>query len=310
MRHVRGIALSLFASALGCSGTAEFPTFGGRGDPYDTEYNRVLRQHLNVRRNLEARGRNLYGARLSMESILSSLEAMKAMVAPADQPLFDRYLERYREFHKRVAQDTWGGSFLTEFDQSESEIRTRLHPDHVQVVAEPAPPPRTAARAAPPPPPLPRESSPEIPADKVEVPSSPARPAPPPSGTPGQPGPSEKPKAPPPPVPPPPAAPAEEMARLLYRSWDHSHGDLVETYRAKKDCRPKYDDLKKSLDLLKAQIPRERAERLQVYIACYAGIHERTRGFTVLPDKATEKEVADELNVVATWIRRDFNPDR
>ena len=84
----------------------------------------------------------------------------------------------------------------------------------------------------------------------------------------------------------------------------------MEAYKAKKDCRAKYEDLTESLRLLKARQAGEKASKLQIYIDYYAAIHEKTQGFTALPEKTSEKDVVDELDVAARVIRKEFNPDK
>jgi hypothetical protein len=39
-------------------------------------------------------------------------------------------------------------------------------------------------------------------------------------------------------------------------------------------------------------------------------ISEKTRTFSSLPEKTTDKDILDELEVVARVIRKEFNPDR
>ena len=41
-----------------------------------------------------------------------------------------------------------------------------------------------------------------------------------------------------------------------------------------------------------------------------ADVNEKTKGFTALPEKTTEKDVIDELEVAARVIRKRFGPDK
>jgi hypothetical protein len=54
----------------------------------------------------------------------------------------------------------------------------------------------------------------------------------------------------------------------------------------------------------------ERADKLQIYIDYYGGVDEKTKGFSVLPEKTTDKDIVDELDVAARVIRKEFNPDK
>jgi len=318
-RLLPGIS-TVLALAAACSDVPEIPPIevGGPGgvrlmngqartplEAYDMSYSVLGKHHRDVARNLEPRGRNLYGAEVAMRSILDALRTMRAVAAPAERPKFDTYLARYQEFLRQLERNTWGGSFLTDLDQSEREVKSRLHPKDVDILAEfPAPEasaakPAAKAAAAP----APGENS-SVPSDKVETP--PQKPSAPPAVPPAA-KPSEKPAAPaaPSPAPAPTASP-----RIYYKAWDRSHDELVEAYKAKKDCRSKYEDLTEALRLLKALHGGERAAMLQIWIAYYSDIHEKTKGFTTLPDKTTEKDIQTELDVAARMIRKEFNPEK
>lgn len=304
-RLLAGLALA----TLGCGETAEIPTveLGGPSgarlltgqartpyEAYDFAYSNLPRLHRDIERCLDPRGRNLYGAQVAMRSILDSLHTMRSLVAAPDRPRFDPYLARYQGWLRDLERDTWGGSFLSNLEQSGRELRSRFHPAEVQIVAEfpspaaaAAPAPPSSAPAAPPAP---------IPPDKVEPPRSPAAP---PAAS-----------APPPPTPAPPPAPGGASPKIYYLAWDRAHDALVDAYKAKKDCRPSYELVVEALRHLKANLQGERADKLQIYLDYYAGIHEKTRGFTALPEKTTEKDIVDELDVAARVIRKEFNPEK
>ena len=66
-----------------------------------------------------------------------------------------------------------------------------------------------------------------------------------------------------------------------------------------------------ALRQLHANTAAEKRAKLQIYLDYYAGIHEKTKGFTTLPEgeKISEKDIVDELDVAARVIRKEFNPD-
>jgi hypothetical protein len=309
-RLLPGLAGLLLAAA--CSDAPEIPPIevgGPEGirlmngqartplEAYDMAYSVLGRHHRDVHRNLEPRGRNLVGAETAMRSIVRSLHTMRALAAPAERPKFDPYVTRYQGFLRDLERNTWGGSFLASLEVSEREVKSKFHPREVDILAEfPASSDPAAAgkpSAAPP-------AGPEaaVPADKVEAPPqkpSAAPPAPPAAK------PADAPAAP---------APPGVSPRLSYKAWDRSHDELVEAYKARKDCRAKYGDVTEALRLLKSQQSGERAAKLQIYIDYYAAIHEKTQAFTALPEKTTEKDIVDELDVAARVIRKEFNPDK
>lgn len=303
--------------ALGCADTsAELPPveIGGPSgarlmtgsgktpeDAYEIAYAQLHKQHINVRRALEPRGRNLYGAGLSMGTILDAFERMRSLVTPPYQARFDPWIAKYTQWKKEIERDTWGGSFLNDFDIAERRVKETFNIGNVELVA--AMPGATAKEAAPAPAPTPKpaDPSPAIPPDKVVPP--PVRPAPPVAETPTPRTPEKAPEAAPPPA---------ASGRIYFKAWDRSHDDLVAAYKSapRPDCRPKYDDVVEALRLLKATLPADRAPKLQIYIEYYAGVNEKTKTFTALPEKTTEKEIVDELDVVARVIRKEFNPDK
>ena len=306
-RLLPGIALLLTAS-LGCSDGVEIPTveFGGSSgarlmngtaktpaEAYENSYAQLTRAHYNVRRNLESRSQNLYGAREAMGLIVRSLETMRASVPASAQVRFDPYLTRYGAWLKDLDGGTWGGSFLNELARVEQEVKSKFNPGDAEVLAEfpNSKPPPVEVRPAPKP-----EAQPDavLTPDKVEVPIV---------------------KLPPPlEAPRPKPAPAPEIpgasSRILYKAWDRAHDDLVSTYKEKKACKTKYEDVLESLRLLKAQLAADKAAKLQIYIDYYAGIEEKTRSFTALPEKTAEKDIVDELDVAARVIRKEFNPEK
>ncbi len=288
-----GFALLLVA---GC-GSAEIPPIeiGGGGarlmngrardavDAYQMAYAQLSPQHHRVRASLEPRGQNLHGAKVGVEAIIYYLETMKSVVTPAWQGRFEPYLAKYREWVQDISRNTWGGSFLQDFERTGQEVRSRFRPDLVEF-ADPA----AAAPEAKPP------SPPAVP---PETPPPPKAPAEQPVNRPPQ-----KPEAGPP-------APGLS-AGLLFRAWDGAHNDLIAAYKQKKDVRSRYEMVQEALGHLKRQLPADRAGRLQIYIDYYAALHDRTKGFTLLPEKTTEQDVVDELNVAARVIRNEFNPDK
>ena len=293
-RLLPGVLLALSA-ALGCADGVEIPAveLGADGarfmneparnpaEAYDKAYTYLGRAHLNVHRNLETRSQNLVGARESMELIVKCLETMRGCVPEPERPKFEPYLTKYGGWLKDLENGTWGGSFLTDLDRLEREMKTSFNPTSVKCLAE-------FPKAAPPPKPA------ELTPDKVEVPfsKSPAAQE------------VEKPKTEPPPTPP------VVKTRILYKAWSAAHDDLLAAYKDKKACKTKFEDVVESLKLLKAQFTGEKAAKLQIYIDYYGGIDEKTKGFTALPEKTTEKDIVDELDVAARVIRKEFNPDK
>lgn len=254
-------------------------------DAYLQAYSNLGSQHYNVRRNLDSRGQNLYGAHSAMKLILQYLETMKSLVVPAQREQFDPFLAKYQGWLQDLERNTWGGSFLQELEKTEREVKSKFHPDKVEI-AQGADLAGPARPADPPPPP-------------------PAAPAP----SPGRdPAPAPKPADPQPPPPPP--APPAVSTRLLYKAWDRAHEELVEAYKAKKDARARYGDVREALGHLKSANTGKAADLLQYWIDWYARVHDATKGFTALPEKTTEQEIVEELNVAARVIRREFNPDK
>jgi len=308
-------AITLFAF-LGCSDTAEIPSLelGGPGgarlmngqartplEAYENAYAQIHRQHFNVLRNLEARGQSLYGARAALDAIVQALETMKILAGPSDRPRFDPYIARYRGWSADVGANRWGGSFTQDLERSEYELKSKFSPDNVEIVADFASARGAPAQSAPAPAatPVPAPavpSTPGVPDDKVVAP---ARPAPAPPAAAPAPAPA-------------PGTSNAAAARLFYKAWDRSHDDLLAAYKAKKDSRVPYEDVAGALRQLHANTAPEKRAKLQIYIDYYAGIHEKTKGFTTLPEgeKISEKDIIDELDVAARVIRKEFNPDK
>ncbi len=303
-RQLPGIALAV-SLAWGCGGGAvEIPTveLGGAGgarlmngsaktpsEAYENAYSQLTRAHYNVRRNLDGRSQNQYGAREAMKQIVGCLESMRTCVLPAAQAPFDPYLVRYAGWVKELDNGTWGGSFLTDFDRSERELKSKFNPAGAELLAEfpsaPATKPEPAAR---------RPATPLLTPDQVEVPVSKT----PPAAESVRPKPAE------------PAPKSDASLRVLFKAWSAAHNELLAGVKEKKACRPKYEEVVESLRLMKAQVADERAAKLQIYIDYYGAVDEKTRGFSALPEKTTEKDIVDELEVAARVIRKEFNPDK
>jgi len=301
MKHaLPGIALLVF---LGCSDTSEIPalelggdgprlmTGGGRtpAEAYEIAYSRLHRQHYDVLRNLEGRSQNLYAARVSLDAIAQNLETMKSLAGPSDRPRFDPYIARYRSWASDVAANRWGGSFTQEVERSEYELKAKLSPSNVEIAGE-APAVAAAPVAARPAP----GPSVSVPDDKAVTPGP--RPEPPPAAAPA----------------PAPAPANVSNARLFYKAWDRSHDDLVALYKAKKDCRAAYEDVIGALKQLHANTDPRKRGKLELYLDYYGAIHDKTKGFTALPEgeKIAEKDIVDELDVAARVIRKEFNPEK
>jgi hypothetical protein len=287
-RLLPAVALSL-AAAWGCSGGAvEIPTveLGGAdgarlmngqakapADVYDNAYAQLTRAHYNVRRNLDSRSQNHLAAREAMKQIVGCLEVMRACVPDADRARFNPYLERYAGWQTEVEKGTWGGSFLTDFDRAERELKSRFSPSATEVLAEfPGSAPRKPEPASPAKRPGTAEASKPAPAD--------------PEGAP------------------------KVSVRVLFKAWSAAHADLVAAYREKAVCKAKYEDVIESLRAMKVQLAGDPAAKLQIYIDYYGGVDEKTRGFTALPEKTSEKDILDELDVAARVIRKEFNPEK
>jgi hypothetical protein len=279
----------------GCSGGAEIPTMelGGPGgarmingeartpaEAYDNAYSQLSRAHINVNRNLESRGQNQLGAREALAQILRCLEIMKACVKEADRSRFDPYLLRYGGWLKDVDNGTWGGSFLTDLERTEREVKSAFNPSTAPLLAE-----FPAAK--------PEKPDPSLAADKVEVPVLKNKPA------------AEVPKS----RPEPEVNPAVAL-RVLYKAWDRAHDELIAAYTDQKPCGAKYDEIVATLRLLKDRHSGDAAAKLQIYIEYYGGVKEKTQGFTVIPEKTVKKDILDELDVAARVIRKEFNPDK
>lgn len=287
----------LLAVGGGCGGGMEVPSveLGGSGgarlmntpgrtpaEIYDNAYSQLTRAHYNVRRNLESRGQNQLGAREALAQIVRCLESMKDCVPASDHARFDPYLARYGAWLKDVENGTWGGSFLTDLERTEREVKSSFNPSSTTVLSEFPP----AKKETPPAPPLA--------SDKVEVPvrKNPAA--------------VEAPKA----APETPEPNPVVTLRILYRSWDRAHNELIAAYKDKKPCKAPYDDVVESLRLLKTKQSGDPAAKLQIYIEYYGGVEEKTQCFTALPEKTVEKDILDELDVAARVIRKEFNPDK
>jgi len=281
------------------SGTAKTPL-----EAYENAYAQIHRQTQNILRALQNRGQNLYAAREGMAALVRSVETMRSVAAPLERPRFAPYVARYRGWLSDLDRNVWGGSFLGDVEQTGQEVKTKFNPGTTEILAEfPPTAPEAAPAAAPPPPkaPPPTAKPPAagVPEDKVIVPPPGTTPAAP-ASTPSTPAAS-------------PSAAPVASARLLYKAWDRAHDDLVASVKAKKDARRNYEDVMESLRLLKAQTPApDKVKKLDIYLDYYAAVHEKTKGFTALPEgeKVTEKDVADELDVAARVIRSLFNPDK
>jgi len=216
-----------------------------------------------------------------MELILRCLETMRGCVPEPERPKFEPYVAKYSGWLKALEDGTWGGSFLTDFERLEREVKTTFNPATVKVLAD-------FPKAAPPPKPA------ELTPDKVEVPQAkePAAEE------------TKKPRIEPPTTPP------VVQTRILFRAWSSAHDELIATYKDKKACKAKYEDVVGSLRLLKGQFTGDKASRLQIYIDYYGDVDEKTKNFTALPEKTAEKDIVDELNIAARVIRKEFNPDK
>lgn len=307
----RWLSCALALLVLGCANDAQLPPIelgsggarlmNGQGrtplEAYQNAHAGLGRQHYDVRRNLGSRGQNLYAARESMAALVRSLETMRALAGPADQPRFDPYIARYRGWQRDLDRNFWGGSFLNDLERSEIEVKSKLSPANVEILAEfpgaaGTPSPETAASPSPAPAPRPSEG---VPPDKAVVPAAA------PSAAPPKPAPAAAPAA------------SGDDARIYYKAWNQAHDDLVAAYKAKKDCRPLYQDVVGALTRLKAHVPPAQASKLEIYLQYYAGIHDKTRAFTLLPEgeQITEKDILDELDVAARVLRgKEFNPDK
>jgi len=294
----------LLAFGAGCGGGMEVPTMelGGSGgarllnspgrtpaETYDNAYSQLTRAHYNVHRNLESRGQNQLGAREALAQILRCLETMKDCVPSGDRDRFGPYLTRYAGWLKDVENGTWGGSFLTDLERTEREVKSTFKPGITPVLAafpgeKKAPPAGTNEKTAETP----------LAADKVEVPVL--------KGDPAAEAPKAKPEA--------PEVNPVVALRVLYKAWDRAHDDLIAAYKGKQPCKAPYDDVIESLRLLKGKKTGDPAAKLQIYIEYYGGVEEKTHGFTTLPPKTAEKDILDELDVAARVIRKEFNPDK
>jgi hypothetical protein len=265
-------------------------------EAYDEAYASFCRQHQNVYRNLDPNNSNLFAVREAFEIALRRLQEMRSLAAPADQDRFDGFLARYAEFLKQVERNTWGGSWRGLLQVAEREARTQLHPNQVRLV-EPQPGEAPAPARAPAPPPV-AKPLPSNPGEKVDVP-----PVKPPAPAAPEAVPLESAA--------PPAAPASALGlRLVYKAWDRAHDDLVAAYQAKKDCRQAYEDVTQALRALKDAVPAERRAKLQIYLDYYADVHQKTGGFTTLPEKTSAQDVVDELAVAARVLRKEYHPDK
>jgi hypothetical protein len=310
--------LALLALHLGCSGS-ELPTveLGGGGvrvmngqgrtplEAYDIAYSTFTRQHHSLRRSLDSASRNLFAARSSLEESIKALKIMQSIAVEADRPKFEPFVAKYAEFLKEMERGTWGGSWSGHLDLAERDARAKLHPNQINVPeswateAQTSATPKASAPVKTPEAPA-KPSGDVVSADKVEIPAArPATPAatPPPSASTS-------------PAPPKPSPPAGVSIRLLFKAYDRAHDDLVATYKDKKDCRQAYDDVVQSLRLLKDAAPAEKAAKIQIYLDYYADLQQKTRGFTILPEKTSEKDVVEELGVAARVLRKELNPDR
>src|SRR5258706_271002 len=183
MNRLPGIVfLALSAAACG-GGGVEFPPveiggssgarlMAGAGrnpdEVYENAYAQLTKQHLNVRRALEPRGRNLYGAALSMQSIIDAFATMRSVVVPAQQGRFGPEIAIYSEWKRDIERNTWGGSFLSDFDRAEQRVKTAFDPARAELIAAlPAAGPSKDPVPAPPVKPVEPVAGPIIPPDKT-----------------------------------------------------------------------------------------------------------------------------------------------
>ena len=263
-------------------------TAGNAVQAYDLAYSRMTKQHRNLRQSLDPQSFNIVGARTATATILNAVETMRSLVVPNQQERFDPYIKHYREGLQDLHSGRPNASFLSLTDRYEREIKARLSLKSVKL-------------AGPPP---------------VEAPVVPKRDPVPPSGnlaekpasTPAEP--PVTPPATPAPVQLPPSAPPSISSRLIFKAWEKTHEDLVSTYREKKNCNAAYEDLTEALDLMQPRLSGKKAEKLQSYRQFYEGIRTNTSGFTTLPEKTSAEDILQELEVVARWIKRAFEPTR
>ena len=69
-------------------------------------------------------------------------------------------------------------------------------------------------------------------------------------------------------------------------------------------------DLTEALDLMQARLSGKDVEKFRSYRQFYEGIRNSTSGFTSLPEKTSREDILQELEVVARWIKRAFDPTR
>lgn len=294
-------AIALAAAwAWGCGGGGEIPTVelggvsGARlmnapgrtpSETYDNAYAQLTRAHYNVHRNLDSRGQNQLGAREAVAQIVRSLQSMKACVA-ADASAYDPYISRYAGWQKDLETGSWGGAFLTDLERTEREVKSKFNPGAVKILeAFPGAPKPEHAPA--------KSNEPTFTADRVEVPVL---------SQPTADGPRE------PAADTPTVNPATTL-RVLFKAWSTAHDELIAAYKAKQDCKAKYADVVASLKLFKEQHKGEKAATLQIYLDYYGGVDEKTKTFTALPEKTSEKDIVDELDVAARVIRKKFAPE-
>jgi hypothetical protein len=157
-------------------------------------------------------------------------------------------------------------------------VKTTFNPSSVKVLAEfPKAGRRRSARAH---------------ADKVEVPQAQDR-----HGG----GPEARPE--------PPPTPPVVQTRILFKAWSAAHDDLVAAYKDKKACKAKFDDVVDRSVCSRASSPATRRAAPDLP-RLLRRIDEKTKTFTALPEKTSEKDIVDELDVAARVIRKEFNPDR
>src|SRR5436190_5905919 len=101
------------------NGTAKTPS-----EAYENAYSQLTRAHYNVRRNLDGRSQNQYGAREAMKQIVGCLETMRGCVPPAGRPPFEPYLGRYAGWVKEL--DNGRSEEHTSELQSHSDLVCRL----------------------------------------------------------------------------------------------------------------------------------------------------------------------------------------
>lgn len=253
---------------------------------YQDSYAWFRKAHDDLKRTMNYREPNAYAVKADTRRIIKCLETMQALTEEPTRSAIGEYVEKYRSALRVMETRNSLGSIPDRISRYEGEVTSKFHPSRVKIVA----PAEAAAAAVEPEPGTGKALQDE---DKL----------PPPDG-----------EEPPPPV---------EVARnrevepdasgtpfwVLYKSWAQVHGELTAAFREGKDCGAHYTRAIYLVGAMAASVKEKDRNTLDLCAKLYQDNHAKTKGFTTLPKGLTQKDILNQLELIASNIRIDYDPD-